>query len=245
MKLMWVFLVFFFSGGINAQDSVSFSAPRVPIHLEADHSGFLVDLHYWLMQRAGIDAGLTVVPIQRATHLLETGAVDGLFPSWVPAKYHTNVLFSAPLMQIDHYLFSAPGKPVFSNLEQMGGKRLGVVQGYEIGLDYTVPDLWVAYAANSQALVTMLLSGRIDAMLLSLNEVKLLQLQQAAPAFGYDSNRILARRYLGYCILNNDKGVQIQRKINKAIYTGQRSGDLYRRFPQLTPIDTIKRDTEL
>ncbi|AFU99787.1 substrate-binding periplasmic protein [Simiduia agarivorans] len=228
---------------VQAQDAAQFSAPRVPVHLEADHSGFLVELHQWLMQRAGIDAGLTVVPIQRATHLLETGAVDGLYPSWVPAKYHANVLFSSPLMQIDHYLFSAPGKPVYSSLAQMSGKRLGVVQGYEIGLDYTVPDLWVAYAANSEALVTMLLSGRIDAMLLSLNEVKLLQLQQAAPAFGYDSKATLARRYLGYCILNNEKGLQLQRKINHAIYAGQRSGELYQRFPQLTPIDAIKRDT--
>lgn len=238
MRAFFLFIILAFCDPAIAQETAKFSAPRVPIHLEANHTGFLVELHQWVMQRAGIEAPLTVVPLQRATHLLETGAVDGLYPSWVPAQYNTNVLFSSPLLQIDHYLFSAPGKPVFSSLAQMSGKRVGVVQGYEIGLDYTVPELWVAYAINSQALVTMLLSGRIDAMVLSINEVKLLQATQSAPAFGFDANSNIARRYLGYCILNNEKGVVLQRKINEAIYQGQRSGDLYRRFPELTPINT-------
>ena len=150
------------------------------------------------------------------------------------------VLFSSPLMQVDHYLFSAPGKPVFSDAASMAGMRLGMVQGYEVGLDFSVKDLWVAYASNSQALVAMLLGGRIDAMLLSLDEVRLMQRDPSAPQFGYDPDLMVARRYLGYCLLDNAHGQLLQKKINQAIFQAQTSGELLRRFPQLSPVADVQ-----
>lgn len=217
-------------------EAVQFVAPRISGNLETNKTGLLVELHRYLMRAAGIEDQLKVLSEARALLLMESGAVDGYYPSWVPNNFKVDVLYSAPLMRVEFYIFTAPNAPVISTLAGLAGKRVGLLEGYRLQLPLAeVPGLYVSHAVNGMALYTMLESGRLDAVIMSKNEVMFLCDRRELPLLSYDAKAILAHKYLGYSFLNNSKGVRLQRQVNAAIYRLQQSGDLAQAFPSLTP----------
>lgn len=209
----------------------NFVAVRVPVHLESDHSGQLAEVHRWLMQQADISAELVIMPRVRATKMLESRQVDGLYPAWVPSNYKLPVLFSSPLLQTDFFIFTAPQQNVISKVRGLAGKRLGLVKSYNLKLDFSdVKDLVITYASNSKKLISMLSKGRVDAVILGEQEAETARKSLALPPLRYNAKAMLLRKYLGYCFINNEKGVQLQKRINAVIYRAQKSGDLAKHF---------------
>ena len=202
-------------------------APRIPLHLELDKSGFLADMHAWLMEKANIQADVTVLPWVRAMAMFESEKVDGLYPSWMSSTYTAKVLYSDPFMQVDHFIYSKAGAPIFSSLAELNGRRLGLIEHYQLHLDFSGQEnLSVHYARNSQALMTLLLSGRVDAIILSNIEVQALQVAMQFEPLSVDTSAVIASKFLCYVLLNNTNGVAIQARINDAIAEAKQSGDL-------------------
>ncbi|MDN3637859.1 transporter substrate-binding domain-containing protein [Simiduia curdlanivorans] len=226
--LTWA-LCAFISAPTLAQTSLEghFVAPRVPLHLELDKSGFLIAMHQWLMARAVVQSDLTVVPGGRATAMFEAEKVDGLYPSWISAKYKVNALYTAPFMQVDHFIYSKPGAAAFSKLADLKGRRLGLIQHYQLQLDFAAQeDLFITYARNSQTLMTLLLSGRVDAVILSDIEVNALQKAMQIEALSVDPSAVLLTKHLGYVLHDNAKGRALHERINAAIVEAQNTGAL-------------------
>lgn len=214
--------------------SAKVAAPRLPVHLETNKSGLLAELHELLMAEADVQSTLQVSSYARAVLKLESAQVDAYFPSWLPNHFKVDVLYSAPLMRVEFYIFTAQGKPRVSRLDELAHMRLGTVEGtlLELPLD-SVPGLFVVPGVNATSLYNMLNQGRLDALLISKNEMDILCEQLGVPMLNYDPSAMQAHKYLGYSFLNNAKGIKLQRQINAAILRLQQSGELARRFPTI------------
>ncbi|BFM13680.1 hypothetical protein R50072_38330 [Simiduia litorea] len=204
-----------------------FVAPRIPLHLELDQSGFLIAMHQWIMDRADVQSELAVVPGGRATAMFEAEKVDGLYPSWISATYKANSLYTEPFMQVNHFIYSKPNSVVYSTLSDLKGRRLGLIQHYQLQLDFAAQeDLLIAYARNSQMLITLLLSGRVDAIILSDIEVNAMQKAMKLAPLSVDPSAVVVAKYLGYVFHNTAKGRLLHQRVNTAIFDAQSSGAL-------------------
>ncbi|UTA48075.1 transporter substrate-binding domain-containing protein [Simiduia sp. 21SJ11W-1] len=222
--------------GQQASLQASFVAPRIPVNLEADQSGLLADMHQLLMAHADIESTMKVLSHARAQRMMEAKAVDAFFPSWLPNHFDVDMLYSSPLMRVEFFIFTASGQPALAQLADLQGKRLGILEAYRLSLPLDdVPGLFVHRAINAQALYNMLASGRVDAIIMSKNEVELVCSLRNLPMLSFDPKAMLDHKYLGYSFLNNAKGVVLQRRVNAAILKLQKSGELVRRFPNFEP----------
>lgn len=212
----------------------TFVAPRIPVNLESDQSGLLVEIHRMLMAQANIDDDFSVVSLARAQLMLESREVDAFYPAWVPNNFDVDTLYSAPLMRVEFYIFTAHGSPAIARLQDLQNSRLGILEAYRLALPFeSVPGLFVNRAVNGLSLYNMLANGRVDAIIMSKNEVELLCELRQLPMLSFDAKAMVDHKYLGYSFLNNAKGVQLQKRVNAAILALQKSGALVHRFPTL------------
>lgn len=134
---------------------------------EAGRPRLATDIVSRALNRAGIPTRPLLVPSGELLPALEAGQYDGTEALWETPERNEFLLFSIPYLENRLVLLerASPSKPAAS-LDELAGKRLGVVRGYAYGPEITEaagPEL--VEGDNDEDNLRALLRGKLDAIL--------------------------------------------------------------------------------
>ncbi|MBN2164580.1 MAG: amino acid ABC transporter substrate-binding protein [Pontiellaceae bacterium] len=94
-------------------------------------NGFTAELTTEALKRGGYDVELTFLPWKRALSMVESGKLDGCFPSYWSKDREETFLFTDKIASGEIVLFKSAGKSItFNTLDDLKPYTIGVVQGY-------------------------------------------------------------------------------------------------------------------
>lgn len=144
------------------------STPWVPFTGDANQPRVALYLVESALERAGYAARTTIVPDGTLTGLLREGKYDGSAALWAGEDRETFLLYSKPYLENRLLLVGRKGSDVSAkSLHELGGKRVGIVQGYAYGpeLDAAKEPTFVRQKSTEENL-RALSAGQVDYILL-------------------------------------------------------------------------------
>ncbi len=227
LLVYWSGLVF--AAAAHSQ-SVTIVAGEYKGVLESSGEGVLWDIHRLVVKQVDIGSDFKVLPMRRARHGFYAGHWQGLFAIFAGVDRPVPVVYSAPFATVKRHIFTAPGTQKLHNLNQLAGKRLGLVLGHVYSrLDKDLLRLQGTEIQTSPTQLTnvrMLISGRLDAIvgnaygigeLLSDAELPLLEVDMGSPVTEYD---------FAYAFHDDPQGRLLAERFSSAIKELKQSGEL-------------------
>lgn len=143
------------------------SGTWAPFTDEAGKARIAVDLVHEALRRGGIQASTTIVHPQDLMGDLEAGKFAGSEALWKTDGRQTYLLYSDAYLENRLVLLGRAGQDVdVSSIDQLKGKKLGIVEGYAYGeeiLGSKAPEL--VLGASDEDNLRTLLKGEVDYIL--------------------------------------------------------------------------------
>ncbi len=198
--------------------------------LESSGEGVLWDIHQLIVTQVGIDMDFQVMPMRRARHEFYSGRWQGLFAIFAGVDRPVPVVYSAPFATVKRYIFTAPGTQKLNHLNQLAGKKLGLVLGHVYSrLDQDLLRLQgteVQVSPTQLTNVRMLISGRLDAILGNAYGIGELLSGAELPLLEYDLGSPVTEYEFAYAFHDTPKGRLLAERFSAAIKQLNQSGEL-------------------
>ncbi|HEY6079816.1 MAG TPA: transporter substrate-binding domain-containing protein [Polyangiaceae bacterium] len=156
------------------------STPWVPFTGDEKQPRVALYLVESALERAGYAATTSIVPDGALTGLLRDGKFDGSAALWTAEDRETFLLYSKPYLENRLVLVGRKGSDVSAgSLKELGGKRIGVVEGYAYGKQLDeARELSLVRGKSSEDNLRALAAGQVDYILLDALLVEYLFEQQ-------------------------------------------------------------------
>lgn len=144
------------------------STPWVPFTGDEKQPRVALYLVESALERAGFAARTSIVADGTLTGLLRDGKYDGSAALWTADDRESFLLYSKPYLENRLLLVGRKGSDVSAgSLQELGGKRIGIVEGYAYGkeLDAAREPSFVR-TKSTQASLRALSAGQVDYILL-------------------------------------------------------------------------------
>lgn len=135
-------------------------------------SGIDIDIVHELIERAHLDAEITLLPWARLLHSLQNGSCDAGFSLFDsdPRRHYVDYIFSAPIHVSNIVLFTRKGKEFrFEKISDIYNHTIAYNRGFRFSheLNMSIENRFIPHQEydNLKSAISMLLAGRIDAIL--------------------------------------------------------------------------------
>lgn len=224
-------LVFFcFSGSLQAaKPELLFVAMELPVYMEAEGRGPLYEVHAQIVEQVekalGVSISTQIVPPVRADQVYRSGKAAAFVPDFCDVPAPIASVRSIPLARVQRHLFTAPNAASFSRLDQLKGKKVGLVRGYMYQLPEQTDFEKVMIISQRNAL-RMLISGRLDAILANPVEIAEISRDEALPMPNYQPEQPLVDKALCYTFPDDELGRHLAIATSAAILSLRDNGQL-------------------
>lgn len=229
--------------------SVLESAPILRVAIAANrepmcfvYEGEYTGLDCELIERIAYELGMRVeysdMNFSALVMALQSGKADAVISNMTPtAERMETVSFTENYFQNPQVLVAKgntsasssteqTASPKYKNLEELAGKRLGVVTGssFDKHTQKYVKDAEIVYLTNYSDLVTAILADKIDAYLMD-EPIARMAVMQNSENITYLPEIILEESY-GFAVTKSTKGAALKEKINEFIEAYKNDGRL-------------------
>ncbi|QTA92241.1 substrate-binding periplasmic protein [Desulfonema magnum] len=156
--------LFIFPHDLLAQSQV-LGTWYIPHYVENKDSGVFIDLFKRLENRTGKNIEIKIYPPKRSMLLFNENKLDIIFPA-MDIHMPKNIIKSEFVFQKEIYAFVLEGEPVPLSVEDLTGKKVGLVSGYSYPKSVThSKDIEVDYSNSPINNIRKLNAGRFDVIL--------------------------------------------------------------------------------
>lgn len=136
--------------------------------LQGDGGGFYGELLSATIKNTGIPAETRVLPLKRTLDLFFSEKADCIWPVDINLlkKFgysKTDIVESSLFFKSSQHVFVTGGHPVISDLKQLEGKRVGILNGGSMEKSLSEVSAIIVPLKDQQSKIRMLLNNRLDA----------------------------------------------------------------------------------
>ena len=212
------------------EETVVLSAPEIPAWLEKDKNSLLVNWLYDIGVMSGIRFDIKVLPGVRSKVVYEHGEADAFFPVFVnfPEQETSRPsVFSESVQSLKWGVFSAPGSEPFQSLEDLKGKRIGLVHGYTYHPDImNNQDMMKIWNPDEKKNLVLLMRGRLDAIIMFPDDLAWMRRELGFSEFVHSKNVDVGTAHIGFAFSDTEFGRSLQSRINASLEKMRQDGTL-------------------
>ncbi|BFM18590.1 hypothetical protein R50073_47730 [Maricurvus nonylphenolicus] len=209
------------SAAASADKPLQFVAPAVERKRQAHFEHKYRTFHNAIMAQAGLTSELRFLPIFETQAQLVRREVDGQVGGICGVKRSSPTIDTLPYVSLARHLITAGDNPILSDLEDLRGKSLALIERYHYQLpaDEALEQMGIrVHRVDAQVNnVAMLVSGRVDALLAPPPMVESIASHISPEArFNY-AEAPFSVQTLCYVLPKTESGKQLAQRINQAI----------------------------
>lgn len=204
--------------------------------------GVSIDIARRVLQLSNVDARFVSYPVNRLQVMLNRDQIDLNYadsPQWNSTEQLRRFQFSVPYMNVREHLYFLASNPLRNQpLEQLQGLTVGMVRGYTYRtLDPAFADNRLSKLEVSQdtALLSLLQSGRVDAVAMVDDLFDYLTVQQHLAPATFNRGALLSDAPLGIKV--QPEHASLLPAINAAIENLIKSGEVERIRKSYLPVN--------
>jgi hypothetical protein len=212
-----LFILSAFSFADSPTPKLKIALVQIDDLLEAPNEGLLAGFSQRIISLAEIDAEYIMAPGQRDIHLFNANIVDATFPD-IGSEAASNVLYTDEVVFVDRYIFTLTGAKPFTDVSQLAGKRLGLVNSWAYGDNIeSSTDIKITRVVSLTLAVKMMNRERLDAVIATVPIVTSITKTLNVPMLSYSPKHPVQTLGMTYRLHSSEQGQILKKKLDKAI----------------------------
>lgn len=201
----------------SADKVYSFVSYPIPLLVNDAEHGFFVDVLAEASRRAQLRYELHLYPTRRSMKRFESGLADAIIPA-LPATLAHPAALSRPIFAKRIHGVVLKGTPVPKSIEELHGKRVGLVRGFAYPDSIIDNDeIRVDYASTPAKSVQRLLNGWVDVVVADMFTISKAIPELGKEHFAFDLQHVLHAQPAYIAFQNTEEGQWLARRISAAL----------------------------